>query len=548
MFSNAVLNFKKLRSLADWKLLLFLVLFLDVKLGVKIAAIILIYLLQFNFSFGFRLKNSRLPLFYLFAIAIAIVNWIIIGNYTNTNYNIVLLTGLSFWLVCILAMHQVKLFVENNDAAIIHRTILIFFVLNAAFSLFNLATIIIETGALNPYTYRGLHQKYFVGTGDYIKGLTFDTSSTNAVLNAFGVIYFLTKKNTAMLFVCMAIMLLTASNFTSMVLLIVLAILFIFRSSREQKSLILICLMFLVVFMARISPQNNIYVSETFKNTFHLKFLERPQSHELKTPITLTPDSLLDPYQRKEKIAWRYIDSMYVVNTPLHLKATNAILKTDAGRIYIPKPNINDAPYQHITDTTPYQRHLLAFISAHKSSMPLSAKNDYPSLVPGKAIGFLQTIHFLQQHPYKIITGDGIGNFSSKLAFRAAGLGFAGGYPLKYSYLSPDFVSNHLDIYLNYFSKKADFHSLINNPDSGYDQLLAEYGILGLAAFLVYYIGFFTKHYKQLTYGIPILVLLLAIFSIGYWFEQLSILLFFELLLLLNIKETSTEKTLSHAS
>jgi hypothetical protein len=548
MFSNSVLNFKKLRSLADWKLLIFLVLFLNVKLGVKIAAIILIYLLQFNFRFGFSLKNSRLPLFYLLAIAIAIVNWIIIRNYTNTNYNIVLLTGISFWLVCILAMHQVRLFVENNDTAIIHRTILIFFVLNAAFSLFNLATAILETGALNPYTYRGLHQKYFIGTGDYIKGLTFDTSSTNAVLNAFGVIYFLTKKNTVMLFVCMAVMLLTASNFTSMILLIVLAILFIFRSSREQKSLILICLMFLVVFMARISPQNNIYVSETFKNTFHLKFLERPPSHELKTPITLTPDSLLDPYQRKEKIAWRYIDSIYVVNHPIHLKASNAILKTDAGRIFIPKPNINGEPYQHITDTTPYQRHLLAFINAHKSSMPLSAKNDYPSSVPGKAIGFLQTIHFLHQHPYKIITGDGIGNFSSKLAFRASGLGFAGGYPLKYSYLSPDFISNHLDIYLNYFSKKADFHSLINNPDSGYDQLLAEYGILGLAAFLVYYVGFFTKHYKQLTYGIPILTLLLAVFSIGYWFEQLSVLLFFELLLLLNIKETSTEKTLSHAS
>src|SRR5580692_8082391 len=90
----------------DWKLLLFLVLFLNVKLAVKIPAIILIYLLQFNFKFGFSLKNSRLPLFYLLAIAIAVFNWIISRGYTSINYNIVLLTGIGFWLLCILAMHQ----------------------------------------------------------------------------------------------------------------------------------------------------------------------------------------------------------------------------------------------------------------------------------------------------------------------------------------------------------------------------------------------------------------------------------------------------------
>ena len=191
--SIVVSFFRKLRKLADWRLLLFLVLFLNVKMAIKVPAIALIYLLQFDFKFGFSFKNSRLPLFYLLAIGIALINWIISRNYFNINYDIVLITGISFWLLCILAMHQVKLFVEKNDTETIHRTIVIFFIINAALSFLNIAAIIWETGYFNPYTYQGQFQKYFISTGDYIRGLTFDTSTTNAILNAFGCIYFLSK-------------------------------------------------------------------------------------------------------------------------------------------------------------------------------------------------------------------------------------------------------------------------------------------------------------------------------------------------------------------
>lgn len=551
VISNDFLNFKKLKNLLDWKLLLFLVLFLNVKLAVKIPAIVVIYLLQFNFKFGFSLKNSRLPLFYLLAIAIAILNWLIGNNYGNINYNIVLLTGIGFWVLCILAMHQVKLSVDNNDTETIHRTIIVFFILNALLSFFNLAVIAFETGSINPYTYQGQYQKYFLGTGDYIKGLTFDTSTTNAVLNAFGVIYFLTKKNTAMLFVCMTVMLLTGSNFTNLVLLIVLVILFVFRTSRNQKSLIVICLVFLVVFLAKISPQNETYVTENFKRAFHLnvknKAVPVPVRPKLFLPITLMPDSLLNADQKKWKIAQRYIDSMYVVAHPQQVakkiqQPAQTVLETQNGRVYVPQPNINSMPYQHVIDTSYYQKRLLSFISTHKASLPLSGRDNFKLQLPGKIVGWLQTINFLHQHPLKIITGDGMGNFSSKLALRASGLGFSGGYPQKYIYMNPDFLSNHLDVYLNFFSKKTDIHSISNNPDSVYDQLLAEYGLLGLAAFLLYYLGFFLKQYKQLTYGLPILLIALGVFFIDYWFEKLSILLFFELLLLLNIKETSTKK------
>ena len=75
-----------------------------------------------------------------------------------------------------------------------------------------------------------------------------------------------------------------------------------------------------------------------------------------------------------------------------------------------------------------------------------------------------------------------------------------------------------------------------------YDQLIAEYGVLGVLAFILLYLAFFVKHLRELSYGIPLLLLLLGSFGVEYWFEQLSIVIVFELLMLLNIKETKEQK------
>jgi hypothetical protein len=264
----------------------------------------------------------------------------------------------------------------------------------------------------------------------------------------------------------------------------------------------------------------------------------------------MRPDSTLTPAERKEKIARAFLDSVFIVGSPKTKLTTgtkqvkDTTVKTSTGRIIIPIANINSMPYQHVADTTAYQHQLLSFIQLNKANLPIAGKDNYTPHLPGKAIGAMQTVSFLGSHPLKLITGDGIGNFSSKLAFRASGLGFAGGYPQKFIYTSPDFLRNHLDLYLDFFSKKTDFHSLTNNPGSVYDQLVAEYGLIGIFCFVIWYLSYFLKHYKKLTYGIPILLILLAVFAIDYWFEQLSILLFFELLLLLDIKENRSKHPL----
>ncbi|MGZ3756972.1 MAG: hypothetical protein ACXVAY_07705 [Mucilaginibacter sp.] len=539
--NTPVLKLRKLQGYLDWQLLLFLVLFLDVKLVVKLAAIILIYALNFNLKFGFNIKNSRLPLFYLLVPVIGLFNYFVGKNYSNANYAIVLLTGIGFWGLCILAVHQVKLAIERNPPKVIHQTLLAFFLVNAVISLLNLVVIVWHTHAFNPYTYQGEYQKYFVSTGDFVKGLTFDTSTTNAVLNAFGVVYFLTKKNAGMVLVCMAVLLLTGSNFTNVVLLVIMLGLFIFKTDRVQKSLLVVCCMFLVVFMAKISPQNNDYLVNTLKIIIYQKDYKSPWPTN-PIPLTQRPDSTLTPYEKKQKLAMLYLDSVNSIHAPKAkaIAVVVPVLKTDAGKIVLPKPNLDAPIYQNLATTPPEQVQLADFVRIHKSVLPISGHPKVFTAMPGKVTAMVQTINFLKQHPAKIITGAGIGNFSSKLAFRTTGLRFTGGYPAKYVYISRDFLVNHLDIYLNFFSRGASLHSLTNSPFSVYDQLLSEYGVLGLTLLFVFYIGFFAKYYKQLSYGIPLLALVLAVFFIDYWFEQLSVLVMFELMMFLDLKEHQT--------
>ena len=161
----------------------------------------------------------------------------------------------------------------------------------------------------------------------------------------------------------------------------------------------------------------------------------------------------------------------------------------------------------------------------------------YDKYTVGKVLGLKESIYFLTSHPATLIAGNGMGNFSSKLAFRATGLKINGTFPQRFTYCSPAFLNNHLSLYTYFFSKHADVHSIINNPASVYDQLLTEYGLLGLIAFPVYYAGFFLKQFKKLTYGLPLLIMLLAFFMVDYWFEQLSVAVLFELMMFINIKE-----------
>lgn len=544
----------------DWKLFLFLVLFLDVKLWVKFIAIAAIFILRPDFKFGFKTKNTRLPLFYVLVIGIAFLNWLISGQLLNLNYSLLVFTGIIFWLLCILAIHQVKLSVEQNDVAVIHRTLFYFFVLNAIVSLVVYAGIIIETGHINPYRYQGNFQKYFLGTGDYIKGVTLDTSTTNAVLNVFGLIYYLFRKNFWMVLLCMIVLLLTASNITNFLLLVIFIYLFFAGTNKDQKSIMVACMAMTVIFLVKISPQNNKY----FRNLYNRisKDLEKERPVYLAHRITEYPDSVLNADDKKKKLAQLYLDSIQDAKTITPINAIANKVKPEKNNTAIaakapppesikvtpvkftekpeiPKDSIHTATFQHRNDTTAVEKNLLRFIDSQRTEVKISSTRMQTLHIPGKVFALKQTFDYMLANPGKLLAGTGVGNFSSKLAFRATGMNVAGGWPEKYVYINEEFKKNHLDLYLFYFAGPDDLHSIINSPNSTYDQLVSEYGLLGIAAFAFFYIGYFIRRIKLTTYTISLMLFMLGAFTIEYWFEQLSAVVVFELLLLLNIKENT---------
>jgi len=60
--------------------------------------------------------------------------------------------------------------------------------------------------------------------------------------------------------------------------------------------------------------------------------------------------------------------------------------------------------------------------------------------------------------------------------------------------------------------------------------------LAGVACFLLLYVGFFIKRARSLSYGLPLLLLMGASFFTEYWFEQLSVVVLFEFLMLLDKK------------
>ena len=546
---NIKIWIKKNTEKVDWNLLIFLLLFLNVKLVVKLIGLVFIYIRRFNFSFRFSTKPGALPYFYPAMIGIAIVNTIILSLYREHNYLILLMVGISFWVMSILALHQVSLSVSKAAIEKIHFTLLVFFALNALVSFGNLLSIMLEIREWNPYRYQGLYQKYFIGTGDYIRGISFDTSTTNALINAFAVVYFLSRKQMVMVLICMTALLLTGSNFTNLLMIACLLGFFVYRSNGEQKSIIVVLLMMLVVFMTNISPQNNNYAINMMEKIFGRSNTKKAAVIK-EIPVTEKPDSVLTAEERRIKHAKLYLDSMTRVQHSMALLQSNiqAKMGIDTAAVFvpvIPKVNIHAPEYQHRQDSSEARLQAIAYLKEIESgtnpvNIDTTTRINRP---PGKLTAFKELAGFLKEHPVKLVTGNGMGNFSSKLAFRATGLKIAGGYPAAYTYVGEDFRKNHLSIYLTYFGKDSGYHSIANSPNSFYGQVLGEYGLIGITVFFLFYFLPFAKGFTKLTYGVPVLFIMMGALVTEYWFEQLSIVVLFELLILLNRREISGQNT-----
>ncbi|RYY87465.1 MAG: hypothetical protein EOO15_11795, partial [Chitinophagaceae bacterium] len=436
----------------DGQLLLFLVLLCNVKVAVKGFALLLLLWRHRN-HWKDLLTRPPLPvLFYPAAALLGLLSALWAGRFLEAHYGWAYLGTLSSWIACGILSLGMYGEAKKGDSSRIYRTLEVFLLLNAAVSFLQLGSIILETGALNPYRYQGNFQKYFINTGDYIKGLSFDTSTTNAVLCATGLLLFAQRGRWVVAVASLFALVLTASNLLNVLTLAALLFLFFFRSGRAQKSILALCLLPFLVFWARISPQNTSYAGLVLG-------LSTPKAAAAAPTISATAPTL---ESLREAFARHWLDSMGG-----RLAAVAPVNVHTAERPALPADNIHSPAFQH-RDDSGATRQLLKQTAARLGAAPPPRLGSRP----GKLIALEQTGKWLRAHPSRIITGSGPAAYSSKMAFKATGLGIAGHYPSAIAYRSADFEKGQLALYLSYFSASEKLHSVVHSPNSVYLQML----------------------------------------------------------------------------
>ncbi len=544
METSLFYNLKKRAAQVSWPLLVFLLLVLNVKLVIKVIAILLVCIYnrkEFSVKGFFR---QRYLWFYFGMIGIGFINGLLQYRSLNISYGVTAAIGLSFWAMCALISYQLFIIVQKEDAAKVHHAICFFFILHFAVIGLDFLSIVFETGSINPYTYKGLNQKYYISTGDSITGITLDAPVTTAFICAFGLLYFLYRKQFFLSLISMAALLIMASNFANLVLTGVFLFAFVFYSNRLQKSFILVSLVMLVLFMVKISPQNNEHVGRIFYQIIDKPYDLPPEKIIPLSQLKKEPDSVLSFEERRKKYAQNYIDSMNAVRLGADFTEPESILEKkislDTGT------SANNTVFYQFKESEVTEKKITQY-SAFMDEMYPPAKEDslkqrYNWKNPGKFIAAKQLYDHFTTHPGQAITGTGIGNFSSRLAFKATLLNIAGRYPAKWKYVNNDFLYNHLFLYLYFHSQDQSKHEASNTPDSVYSQVLGEYGIAGILLLLILYFGFFIRRVSKNDYGLPLLLLLAGAFFAEYWFEQFSIVVLFELLFFVHIKDRRREE------
>jgi len=533
MKETALISFKKYLQSINWTVLIFLVLVLNVKLVVKIAALLIISLINRKKLFNKQILNQGIIVFYFSMIALVVIHVMLYFSSASFPYLIAATMSAGLWFLAALASYHVFVFTNEESTEKLHNTLTLFFLLHALFILFSFSSIVIETGSFNPYEYRGLYEKYFVSTGDYIRGINFDTSVSAAIISTFGVFYFLYRHSFFFSLISMICLLLTGSNLTNLAILTIFVFIFFVRSDKVQKSMIVVDVMLIIVFMVKISPHNLEYVRD-WMSAQAGRVYGVPVKKVSLVDLKNKPDSLLDAADKRRKKALLYIDSISSVQ-----QAKDPLKKVEAkqAEAVIDSQFYN---YKSLPGNAQKINKYEYFMDTFYTSSEI--RNIHRKITnwkkPGKWTSFLQIAGYYKDHPGKILMGNGAGNFSSRVAFKAAALNIGGIYPEKLRYINPDFKINHLYVYLFYHSQKEAEHTAVNNPDSVYGQLLSEYGVIGCLCFVFLYVGYFLKRTRYLTYGLPLLLVLAATFFFEYWFELLSITVLFEFMLLLNIKES----------
>lgn len=502
MYRNSAFTFLHLTELAkkiNFTLLVLLLVFTIDKVAIKFAGIALLYLL--NPDFSFRSKLRQLPLFYLLIIGLEVVRFFLLNKDFSTGHSVTVIVGCLFWFMSFLAIFQIRSVLDTERMDVIENTILVFFWVNVAFSLAQLVYSMIDDNAINPYTSNNI--RYGTSTGDRITGIFLAPSYINMMVNSFFVFYFSFRKQFLFGFFAILIVVLTTSNFANIILAAVLVLCIIFKNGRSIKLTLAGYFLFFLFFYFFIAPGNLIYL----KNSI---WAGKKQQNEIIA------------YQKE-------VNKPVVDSTSFHKNKNNLPANTQGSEEIA---GVNKVKYsaekidQLLKDTS--------VIYNPGPAPPVNLNNRY-----GKVMAFRETVHYITSGIRPFLFGAGIGSYSSFLAQRMSKLNMNQGsrfFQRLPIYIAPEFKKDHYQIFKTIYSLPLVFHSIKHFPNSFVNQLFGEYGVTGAILFLIFYVLFFTRHFNTLSYGRYLILLLGGFLLFDYLFEYLSVVVIFELFMLIDIQ------------
>lgn len=447
---------------------------------VKFAALALLVLINLGSFKNFKLRE--IPAFYLLIAGLEVLKFIFINESYSLPHFLQFSLGMVYWisalLLCWIISYNVRRFGK------VPRTLQAVALLNLFFTLYQFVRICMIEGTINPFN-TGHNHPYGISTGDMLSGLFHGVHLTNAFVSLFLCLYFIYQKNHLFTFFTLLCLLITGNNYATLVFALGATLLFFIAGNKERRLAIISSAVFTVLFYVFITPLNAEYmiekvahVSATLPNS--RRVLEEEDEQKAKGELEIAVPDTISPYD---------IDGLTAKKQLLHGSAA-------------------DSMFNFVVQS-------------------------------GKVRSYYQTKSFLMSSPLHFLFGAGMGGFSSKLAFNSSGVMEGSSLSkLLPKYETPYFKKNHKALYSFLKTQHIMFHSESNRPFSVYNQLLGEYGLVGFLLFLVFYVWYFLRRINLRRYALPVIVSLLILLNIDYLFESLSVFLFVETLLFLDIKES----------
>lgn len=518
---------------ADLFFLISLLLLLNYRLSFKILALLLFLFLKTPIKFSF----NRVSLFYLALAALGFIHFFLFaGSYSFDRFIIVCCASV-FWLAAFWSFQKMKSLIAPQSVERVKNSLRLMVLINLVVSLFDLAKVMLITQTINPYT-QVCAPPYGISSGDLIGGVYGGIHLVNTVVSAFLFVFFLYRKEWIYAFCSLLPFLLTGSNLASLLLICFLIWIAIFGPSLLRRYYAIFSLCIIVAFYVKVTPSNGTYMASTL-NKIGNQFKDKQTTEADKTEkLAQKPTAKI--FSKEELI------DLYVQR--LNLSQSSDLTKDETKQKADLYGIINE--YQNLVLKVQSSRATL--VSLRKDSLSRAKMRDafyeYGKLKKfdlnnesGKITSFKQTFNFLKSNPKHLFLGNGPGAFSSRLAFVTSGIAddsrILKALP---HFQSQEFAQNHKAIFKFLMFLDDETHSITNLPFSSYNNFLGEYGLIGFAVFIVLYLFYWLKNWKNLSFGRYLLLLFLAFLFFDYWFERLSVVIIFEILMLIDISEKSS--------